>query len=54
MKVYVTIIVGDDVRPIYIGKSKKKAEKIAKENEDIEKYIYCYISYYDSKDKRGN
>ncbi len=40
---------------IYIGKSKKKAERIAKENEDINNYIYCYVGYYKKTEhRRGN
>jgi len=50
MKVYVTIVVSSDsVRAIYVGKSKKQAEKKAKEYEDIGRGIYCYVSLYNSK-----
>lgn len=49
---FITIIVNcDDVRAIYVGKSEKEAEKIAKEFEDVEKGIYCYVSAYNSKKK---
>lgn len=41
----------DDVRPIYIGSSKKKADKIASENEDIDRCTYCYVKLYEKEKK---
>lgn len=37
----------NDIRPIYVGSSKKKADKIAAENEDINNCRYCYVCWYD-------
>lgn len=50
MKVYVTIVVNcDDTRAIYVGTSEKQAEKKRKEYENVERGIYCYVSFYNSK-----
>ena len=50
MKYWVTILVStDDVRPIYVGYSEKKANEIAFINEDVDRGYYCYVKCYETK-----
>lgn len=49
----VVMITTDSVNVLYVGKSRNKAIKIANSNDNTEKNIYCYVTFY-HKEVLGN
>lgn len=50
----VVMVTTDSVSVLYVGKSQNKAIKIVNQNDNPEKNVYCYVTFYYKKDMNND